>query len=142
MSGTLNIQRTVDVATIRSESGVSVVVPVFNSEATLADLVRRLAEVLPRLCPEFEVLLINDGGRDGSWAKICELAQAYPWVRGIRLMRNYGQHNALLCGIRAAMYPITVTIDDDGQNPPEEIPKLIRMLDEGYDLAFGAPEIE
>lgn len=142
MSGMLNIQRTVSSATILSESGISVVVPVFNSEASLPDLISRLADVLPRLCSEYEVVLVNDGARDGSWEKICELAQLYPWVRGIRLMRNYGQHNALLCGIRAAVYPITVTMDDDGQNPPEEIPKLILTLQKGYDLVFGTPETE
>lgn len=142
MSGLPNIQRTVSSSALIPDAGISVVVPVFNSEATLPDLVRRLAEVLPRVATEYELLLVHDGGCDASWEKICELAQQFSWVRGIRLMRNYGQHNALLCGIRAAQYPVTVTMDDDGQNPPEEIPKLLRTLQEGYDLVFGTPETQ
>jgi undecaprenyl-phosphate 4-deoxy-4-formamido-L-arabinose transferase len=60
-------------------------------------------------------------------------------VRGINLMRNYGQHNALLCGVRSASYEIVVTLDDDLQNPPEEIPKLLNELDQGYDVVYGTP---
>jgi undecaprenyl-phosphate 4-deoxy-4-formamido-L-arabinose transferase len=72
-----------------------------------------------------------------------ELAAKYPWVRGISMMRNYGQHNALLCGIRSARYPITVTMDDDLQHPPEMIAKLIEPLDEGTcDVVYGPPENE
>jgi glycosyltransferase involved in cell wall biosynthesis len=63
----------------------------------------------------------------------------YPQLLGIRLMRNYGQHNALLCGIRAARHDIVITMDDDLQNPPEEIPKLLAQLAEGYDVVYGAP---
>jgi glycosyltransferase involved in cell wall biosynthesis len=121
-------------------AGVSVVVPVYNSEQSLPGLVDRLERVLARLCPEFELILVNDGSRDRSWETICELARQKTRIRGIQLMRNYGQHNALLCGIRAAAFSITVTIDDDGQNPPEEIPRLIQTLREGYDLVFGIPE--
>ena len=115
------------------------VIPVFNSEATLPSLIHRLSAVLPRISPDYEVILVNDGSRDGSWEKIRELVRLFPWIRGYRLMRNYGQHNALLCGIRVAKYSITVTLDDDGQNPPEEIPLLISTLQEGYDLVFGTP---
>jgi undecaprenyl-phosphate 4-deoxy-4-formamido-L-arabinose transferase len=64
------------------------------------------------------------------------------WVRGINLLRNYGQHNALLCGIRAARYELTVTMDDDLQNPPEEIPKLLAKLNGGFDVVYGTPEQE
>jgi undecaprenyl-phosphate 4-deoxy-4-formamido-L-arabinose transferase len=65
-----------------------------------------------------------------------------PFIRGINLMRNYGQHNALLCGIRAALYDTIVTMDDDLQNPPEEISKLLKKLNEGYDVVYGTPENE
>src|SRR5262245_53510034 len=106
--------------------GISVVVPVFNSEVTLPGLVERLRAVLSSLNWDYEVLLVSDGSRDGSWGTICSLASANHWIHGIQLMRNYGQHNALLCGIRAAVYSVIVTLDDDGQNPPEEIPKLVR----------------
>lgn len=100
----------------------------------------RIERVLDQTGWEYEVVLVNDGSRDGSWRKVQELSQQNPSVRGIQLMRNYGQHNALLCGIRSAVYPTVVTLDDDGQNPPEEIPKLLARLDEGYDLVYGVPE--
>jgi undecaprenyl-phosphate 4-deoxy-4-formamido-L-arabinose transferase len=122
----------------RLPAGVSVVVPVYNSEATLRVLVERLERVLGP-AGAFEVVLVNDASRDGSWAIVSELAAAHPWVRGIDLMRNYGQHNALLCGIRAARFDRVVTIDDDLQNPPEEVPKLLAKLEEGLDVVYGKP---
>jgi undecaprenyl-phosphate 4-deoxy-4-formamido-L-arabinose transferase len=121
--------------------GISVVVPVFNSQEMLPGLVERLGAVLSSLSWDYEVLLVSDGSRDGSWDTICSLASARDWIHGIQLMRNFGQHNALLCGIRAAVYSVIVTLDDDGQNPPEEIPKLVRKLREGHaDLVYGVPE--
>jgi undecaprenyl-phosphate 4-deoxy-4-formamido-L-arabinose transferase len=117
----------------------SVVVPVYNSEATLPTLVDRLAAVLPGIADRFEVILVNDGSRDGSWDAIAEGARKHDWVRGINLMRNYGQHNALLAGIRAARYAVTVTMDDDLQHPPEEIPRLLAQLEQGSDLVYGVP---
>jgi undecaprenyl-phosphate 4-deoxy-4-formamido-L-arabinose transferase len=119
--------------------GLSVVVPVYNSEASLAMLVGRLAAVLPSLADHFELILVNDGSSDGSWGGICGHASRLPWVRGINLMRNYGQHNAVLCGVRAAQYDITVTMDDDLQHPPEEIPALLAKLAEGCDVVYGCP---
>jgi undecaprenyl-phosphate 4-deoxy-4-formamido-L-arabinose transferase len=83
-------------------------------------------------------VLVNDGSGDGSWERIEELAARDGRVRGVDLMRNYGQHNALLAGIRAARGDVVVTIDDDLQNPPEEIPKLLAKLDEGYDVVYGS----
>ena len=68
----------------------------------------------------FQAVFVNDGSRDNSWATIQALAAVNPWLQGIDLMRNYGQHNALLCGIRAARYSTIVTIDDDLQNPPRK----------------------
>jgi glycosyltransferase involved in cell wall biosynthesis len=82
--------------------------------------------------------LVNDGSADDSWERIGELARLDPRVRGFDLARNYGQHNALLAGIRAARGSTVVTIDDDLQNPPEEIPKLLAKLDEGYDVVYGS----
>jgi glycosyltransferase involved in cell wall biosynthesis len=82
-------------------------------------------------------VLVNDGSADRTWAVIEELAAADPRVRGLDLMRNYGQHNALLAGIRAARGDVVVTIDDDLQNPPEEIPKLLAEFDRGRDVVYG-----
>ena len=121
---------------------ISVVTPVYNGEASVGELCRRLAEVLPRISAEHEVILVNDGSRDRSWEMISDLCSRSPVVRGLNLMRNYGQHNALLCGIRAAKYDVVVTMDDDLQHPPEEIPRLLARLDEGFDVVYGTPKAE
>lgn len=121
---------------------VSIVVPVFNSEGSLPALIQRLQAVLQSEGVQAEAILVNDGSRDRSWDVIRELATQHDWVRGINLMRNYGQHNALLCGIRAARYGVIVTMDDDLQHPPEEITKLLDKLAEGYDVVYGVPEKE
>ncbi|HEY8021390.1 MAG TPA: glycosyltransferase family 2 protein [Thermoanaerobaculia bacterium] len=122
-----------------SAPAVSAVVPVYNSEATLAELVRRLTAALEGAAAGFEILLVNDGSRDGSWEAIAALAAADPRVRGVDLMRNYGQHNALLCGIRTARGEVIVTLDDDLQHPPEEIPRLLAALDARVDAVYGTP---
>ncbi len=121
---------------------VSVVVPVYNSEGGLAALVERLERVLSMGFSKYELILVNDGSRDRSWEAIEHLSSRSSWIIGINLMKNYGQHNALLCGIRQARYPIIVTIDDDLQHPPEEILKLLAKLEEGYDVVYGKPERE
>jgi len=115
----------------------SVVIPVYRSEHTLDPLIQRLAQVLPNVADTYEVVLVNDGSPDNSWVVIERLAKQWPWVRGINLMRNYGQHNATLCGIRAARHEVILTMDDDLQNLPEEMPKLIAKLNEGFDVVYG-----
>src|SRR5215475_4250190 len=126
----------------RERRSISVVTPVYNGEGSVAELCRRLGEVLPRIAVEHEIILINDGSRDRSWDVISELSSHSPAVRGLNLMRNYGQHNALLCGIRAAKYDVIVTMDDDLQQPPEEIPQLVARLEEGFDVVYGVPNVE
>jgi len=121
---------------------ISVVVPAYNSEGSLEPLVERLLPVLRAQADEFEIVFVNDASRDGTCARIEALTRAHAQVVGINLMRNYGQHAALLCGIRHARYEITVTIDDDLQHPPEEIPKLLARLAEGYDVVYGTPRAE
>jgi len=124
-------------------SDLSIIVPVFQGEATLEELVNRLADVCSPRFSEFEVILVNDGSVDGSWEKIVRLSEVYSWVTGIDLSRNFGQHNALLCGIRAARYSVTVTMDDDLQHPPEEIPRLVDFLhQQNRDVVYGTPEEE
>jgi glycosyltransferase involved in cell wall biosynthesis len=120
-------------------TGISVVVPVYNSEQSLQGLVTRLGAVLPNCAEEYELVLVNDGSRDNSWQTISLLVQQYHWVKGLNLMRNYGQHNALLCGIRSARFPLIVTMDDDLQHRPEEIPALLAELAKGYDVVYGIP---
>src|SRR5258706_588189 len=97
---------------------LSIVVPVFRAERSLRLLVERLLPVLDSLEGAYEILFVEDGGGDGSWEVIEDLSRRHPCIRGLRLARNYGQHNALLCGIRAARGKTIVTMDDDLQNPP------------------------
>ena len=120
--------------------GISVVIPAYNSELTLEELVDRLDKVL-KTAPAREVIIVDDGSHDGTWPTIERIAKRHRYVRGLTLMRNYGQHNALLCGIRLARYDVTVTIDDDLQHPPEELPKLLAGL-ETADVVYGRPEAE
>ena len=114
----------------------------YRSAAILPELHRRLTEVIPALAERHEIILVEDCGGDGSWQVIQGLAERNEWVRGIRMSRNYGQHNALLCGIRAARYEVIVTLDDDLQNPPEEIGKLLDLLGDDLDVVYGTPEVE
>jgi undecaprenyl-phosphate 4-deoxy-4-formamido-L-arabinose transferase len=123
-------------------SGISVVIPAYNAELSLRPLMARLAPVLESTGKPYEVIVVNDGSRDGSWGVIGELASSSRSLRAFNLMRNYGQHNALLCGVRMVRYDVTVTIDDDLQHPPEEIPKLLAKLSEGHDVVYGVPQAE
>jgi glycosyltransferase involved in cell wall biosynthesis len=119
-----------------------VVVPAYNSELSLAELVRRLHPVLDAAATDYELIIVDDGSRDGSWQVIEKLARDNAWVKGVHLMRNYGQHNAVLCGIRLARNELIVTLDDDLQHPPEEIPKLLEKLTPDKDVVYGTPEQE
>ena len=125
---------------MKTNLSISMVIPVYNGSDTLPLLIDQLMNVLPDLTDNFEILLINDGSPDNSWQIIEELSNSQPTIRGINMMRNYGQHNALLCGIRMANMDVIVTMDDDLQHPPEEIPKLIAKLEEGFDVVYGCPK--
>ena len=123
-------------------SGISIVIPAYNSGEILPHLVQRLQPVLVAAGQPFELVLVNDGSRDNTWSVIQDLARANTWVRGLCMMRNYGQHNALLAGIRAANYAVTITMDDDLQHPPEELPKLLAKFAEGFDVVYAPPQHE
>jgi glycosyltransferase involved in cell wall biosynthesis len=118
---------------------ISVVIPVYRGEDTLEPLAEQLVEILPKVAEQYEIIFVNDGSPDNSWEVITRLCKQYACVRGIELRRNYGQHNAVLCGVRAARYEITVTMDDDLQHPPDEIPLLLEKLGDGYDVVYGVP---
>ena len=94
---------------------ISIVVPVYRSADIVPDLVARIDAALRPSYPDLELILVNDASPDDSWAAIMREAADRPWVSGIDLSRNFGQHNALLCGIRAARHPITVTMDEIGR---------------------------
>lgn len=120
----------------------SVIIPVYNSAPILPELVEQLGLVLAQLGGPYELILVNDGSRDQSWPIIAQLLPQYPWLRGVNLMRNYGQHNALLCGIRLAQHEIIITMDDDLQHPPEAVPLLLSKLTADYDVVYGTPTQE
>jgi len=121
---------------------ISAIVPVYRSAAILPELHRRLVAALDAIAERYEIILVEDCGGDSSWSEIERLAAGDDHVRGIRMSRNYGQHNALLCGIRAAAYDLIVTLDDDLQNPPEEIALLVARLDKDLDVVYGTPSKE
>ena len=123
-------------------AGISVVIPAYNSRDSLPELIERLTAVIPALVESFEVIIVNDGSLDGTWETIQELILQHESVSGINLMRNFGQHNALLCGIREACYDTLITIDDDLQHPPEEIRYLCAELEKGFDVVYGTPKHE
>lgn len=123
-----------------SRMHVSIVIPVFNAEGNLAELYRQLMPAMEALVEHFEVVMVEDSSADGSWEIIRRLAARDERIQGIRLSRNYGQHNALLCGIRAAKYDIIVTMDDDLQHPVSEIPLLLSALTQGHDVVYGTSQ--
>ena len=119
----------------------SVVVPVYNSAPVLARLYARLVAVMESLGRRFELVFVDDGSADAGWSLLAEIARADPRIIAIRLARNVGQGEATLAGLRASSGEILVTIDDDLQYMPEEIPKMLAALDgpERYDAIFGVP---
>ena len=113
----------------------SVVVPVYNSEHTLTELYTRLDKVFRETVQEpFELILVDDGSKDCSYQIMEELRQKDPRVKIIQMARNFGQHPALLCGFSHAEGDFIITMDDDLQHPPEEIPKLINTIRERDDV--------
>ena len=119
--------------------GISIVVPAYNSSRTLSILTERIFETMDTMGYDLELVLVNDGSGDETWEVIRELASTNDRIVGLDLSRNFGQHNALLCGIRFARFDTCITLDDDLQHPPEELPKLLGKLDEGYDVVYGVP---
>lgn len=121
---------------------LSVVIPAYKSESMLIELHARIVATLETIADDFEIIIVDDCSQDRTWDAIVELAQHDSRVKGIQLRRNFGQHNALLSGIRVAQHEVIVTMDDDLQHPPEEIPQLLEVLDEGYDVVYGYPQQE
>ena len=116
---------------------VSVIVPIFEEEATVDELYRRTVASLEQDGRSFELLFVDDGSRDGTFARIERLHAADPRVRVVRFKRNYGQHPAMQAGLARARGEILVTMDGDLQNEPEDIPKLVRAVEAGADVASG-----
>ncbi|MFH1612337.1 MAG: glycosyltransferase family 2 protein [bacterium] len=115
----------------------SIVIPVFNSNKTLETLYNCLISVFESITEDFEIIFVDDGSIDNSWEILEKLYEKDKKVKIIQLMRNFGQHNALMCGFSLANGEYIITLDDDLQNPPEEIPKLIDKIKQGYDIVYG-----
>jgi len=115
----------------------SVVIPVYNSEQLLPKTVERTVAFFEGHDLDYEIILVDDGSRDGSWQKVLESSRDNSHVVGVRLLKNSGQHSAICCGIRHARGDLVITMDDDLQNPPEEILHLIEKIEEGYDVVFA-----
>ncbi|MEO8356905.1 MAG: glycosyltransferase family 2 protein [Chloroflexota bacterium] len=119
---------------------ISIVVPVYKGGMFLELLAAELRKTLSSIAQEYEIIFVNDGSPDNSWEIIQSLADKYEEVKGVGLMRNYGQHNATLCGVRVARHEITITMDQDLQHLPEDIPLLLAKLEDGYDVVYGSPK--
>lgn len=123
---------------LMNEKKLSIIIPVYNSENIVDKTVARLIEFLSIKKYNSEILLINDGSSDKSWEIIKNLANKFPEVHSINLLKNYGQHTAVFCGIQKSTGDFLITMDDDLQNPPEEIEHLVRKISsEDLDLVFG-----
>lgn len=118
---------------------LSLVIPIYKSADHVTRTVDRCIGALESFTTEFEIILVNDGSPDDSWRVIRELARGDNRIRSVNLARNYGQHNALICGIRMAKFSICATMDDDLQFAPEDIEQLVGKLDEGFDVVYGTP---
>ena len=116
---------------------VSVVVPVYNGTLALPELQRRLADTMRTLGRRHELILVDDRGRADTWPMIERLAREHPEVSGLRLTRNFGQHAATMCGVSAARGEWVVTMDDDLEHPPEELPALFAAADIDHPLVYA-----
>ena len=117
--------------------GISVVIPVYNSQECLPELVRRLTKALDALDRRYEILLVNDGSPDKSWQVIVDLCQVYGTLKGINLRRNFGQDNAIMAGLNYASGEVIVIMDDDLQHDPDDIGALLAGLEKGYDVCYA-----
>ena len=117
---------------------ISVIIPAYNEADSLPELSAWIARVMQEHGYDYEVLFVDDGSTDGSWAAIRSLAQADPHVHGLRFRRNYGKSAALYCGFERAQGEVVFTMDADLQDSPDELPEMYRMItEEGYDLVSG-----
>ena len=117
---------------------ISVVVPLYNEEESLQELVAWIDRVATENSLSYEVIMIDDGSSDGSWAEVERLKEHYPAIKGIRFARNYGKSAALYCGFEEAEGEVVFTMDADLQDSPNEIPEMRRLiLEDGYDLVSG-----
>ncbi|HSQ04496.1 MAG TPA: glycosyltransferase [Burkholderiales bacterium] len=132
-----SVQETASAALVATPVALSVVIPIFNEAENLTVLHQRLTDTLGRLGRSYEIWYVDDGSSDGSLDLVRAFSDADGRVGVIELTRNFGQHAAVLAGFAAAQGEIVVTLDGDLQNPPEEIPRLIAKIEEGYEVVGG-----
>lgn len=123
-------------------NSISLIIPVYNSRNSLDELYYRLSMEMKKICIEYEIILIDDGSQDHSYAKMTEIHKKDSRVKVIQLEGNFGQQNAIMCGFHYAKNDYIVTLDDDLQHRPEHIEKLLNKLDDGYDVVYGIAEIK
>lgn len=121
----------------RRDFTYSIVIPVFNSAEIIGDTVNEVVDTFEKAGLSYELILVNDGSRDGSWERIAALARENPSVIALDLLRNYGQHNANLAGMRESTGDYLITMDDDLQNPPDQALRLVDEAMRGRDVVFG-----
>lgn len=123
------------------KSVLSAVIPVYRGGATVAEVVHGIVRCFRDAGVDGEIILVDDSSPDQAWEALGELHKQYPTVVvPIQLMRNFGQHNAIMCGLRSTRGDVIITMDDDGQHPPEEIPRLLEALETtGADVVYGVP---
>ena len=117
---------------------ISVVIPVYKSKESLPILMEELRKVFHLSGFDYEVIMVDDCSPGGTWEELISLKRKFHELKIIRLVKNSGQHNAILCGFNLSRGDIVITMDDDLQNPPSEIPKLMNAIHSGYDMAIGA----
>lgn len=117
----------------------SIIIPVYRARQTIVPLLQSVSEQMGKLGEPYEIIMVEDDGGDGSWDILCSQLPLYPQLKIMRLMRNFGQHNALMCGFAHSSGKMVITMDDDLQNPPAEILKLVDTIKQGFDVVYGVP---
>ena len=119
-------------------SKVSFVIPCYRSSKTIGGVVNEIESTMAQLAYEYEIILVNDSSPDDTFAVISALAEADGHITAVDLAKNFGQHAALMCGIRHSSGDILVCLDDDGQTPADEVGKLLEKIEAGYDVVYAS----
>ena len=119
-------------------SKVSFVIPCYRSARTIGGVVNEIESTMAQLAYEYEIVLVNDSSPDDTFAVISALAEADGHITAVDLAKNFGQHAALMCGIRHSSGDVLVCLDDDGQTPADEVGKLLEKIDAGYDVVYAS----
>ena len=117
----------------------SIIIPAFNSEASLEELINKIIENISKLTLNFEIIIIDDASKDSTWLKINTLSKKNKKIKGYKFQKNYGQHHAILYGLKKSKGQILITMDDDLQHPPEIIELLFEKYKEGNQLVYAKP---